>query len=85
MSGNGNAPSSAWRLQYDLQRWFHNNGGEGHGIERTVQITAKEVTMQYENILVLWELHPYIVMRDYGPHKKSVYVYSPIKKPTLKD
>ena len=44
----------------------------------------KRVTMQYENILVLWELHPYIVIRDYAPHKKSVYVYSPIKI-TLKD
>ena len=39
----------------------------------------KIVKMQYQNVLVTWRLHPYIVIRDYGPHKKSVYVYSPIE------
>ena len=37
----------------------------------------KTVKMQYQNVLVTSRLHPYIVIRDYGPHKKSVYVYSP--------
>ena len=39
----------------------------------------KTVKMKYENILVTWQAYPFIAFRDYGPHKKSVYVYSPVK------
>ena len=54
--------------------------GEKDMISREPSKSLPEtVTMRYENVLVLWQLHPYIAMRDHGPHKKSVYVYSPIK------
>ena len=40
----------------------------------------KTLHVQYDNVLVTWELNPsFVVIRDYGPHKKSVYVYSPVK------
>jgi hypothetical protein len=39
----------------------------------------KTVKMQYQNVLVTWQAYPFVAMRDYGPHKRSVYVYSPAK------
>ena len=40
----------------------------------------KTLHVQYDNVLVTWELNPsFVAMRDYGPHKKSVFVYSPIE------
>ena len=39
----------------------------------------KTVKMQYQNVLVTWHAYPFVAMRDYGAHKRSVYVYSPVK------
>jgi hypothetical protein len=47
---------------------------------RPSESLPKLVTMVYGKVKVEWQLNPtYVPMRDYGPQKKSVYVYSPRK------
>jgi hypothetical protein len=44
------------------------------------KLLPKTLHVQYDNVLVTWELNPsFVVMRDYGPQGKTVYVYAPIQ------
>ena len=44
------------------------------------KLLPKTLHVQYDNVLVTWELNPsFVAMRDYSPERKFVYVYAPIQ------